>query len=89
MAIISFMRNMFHSLIQQLVRQDPVFYAMQVACRADHNTDLICYPYMAKCAGNSEEKTGFLHTDVNLGRLFVMELATARLQAVCLLTMRL
>src|SRR5277367_2618757 len=40
-----FLRNMFYSLIQQLLRQDPVWYAFMVAARPDHSWRLISYPY--------------------------------------------
>lgn len=32
------MRHMFYSLIQQLVRQDPVYYALIAAAQLDKNT---------------------------------------------------
>jgi len=60
-----FLRNMFYSLTQQLIRQDPVLYAWIVAARPDHCWRLITYPYIAKYAlkGN---RTGFLHLDLNI-----------------------
>jgi hypothetical protein len=60
-----FLRNMFYSLIQQLVRQDPVWYALIVAARPDHNYRLIYYPYIAKDS-DQDERTGFLHLDLNV-----------------------
>jgi hypothetical protein len=40
-------RNMYHGLTQQLVRQDPVWYALTAAARSDKLTTLISYPYSA------------------------------------------
>ena len=57
-------RNMFFSLIQQLARQDPVWYALTASARADKNWRLISYPYITKDAEG--EKTGFLHLDLDL-----------------------
>ena len=59
------MRHMFYSLTQQLVRQDPVYYALTAAARPDQKTWLICYPYYVKyqIAG---ESTGFAHFDINV-----------------------
>ena len=59
------MRHMYHSLIQQLTRQDPVWYALIVATRPDHRWRLISYPYVAKETMKAE-KTGFLHLDLNV-----------------------
>jgi hypothetical protein len=59
------MRHMYHSLIQQLTRQDPVWYALTVATRPDHQWRLISYPYLAK-ETRPAEKTGFLHLDINV-----------------------
>ncbi|KAI9780352.1 MAG: hypothetical protein M1839_006775 [Geoglossum umbratile] len=59
------MRHMFYSLVQQLVRQDPVYYALMAAARPDQNTWLICYPYYVKYQLEGE-KTGFSHLDINV-----------------------
>ena len=58
---------MFYSAIQQLVRQDPGWYAMQVACRPDHEYRLITYPYVIKdpLPGDNTE---FTHMDINIER---------------------
>jgi hypothetical protein len=62
-----FIRNMFFSGIQQLVRQDPGWYAMQVAARPDNQWRLITYPYVAKST-KPDERTGFLHMDININK---------------------
>jgi len=62
-----FVRNMFFSGIQQLVRQDPGWYAMQVAARPDNQWRLITYPYVAKSA-HPGANTGFLHMDINIDK---------------------
>jgi hypothetical protein len=61
------MRNMYHSGIQQLIYQDPVLWALTAAARPDKHWRLIAYPYNAKSAV-SGQKTGFLHMDLNLKR---------------------
>ena len=61
------MRNMYHSGVQQLIYQDPVLWALTAAARPDKLWRLIAYPYNAKSAV-SGQKTGFLHMDLNLKR---------------------
>jgi hypothetical protein len=60
-----FLRNMYHSLIQQIIRQDPVYYSLIVALRSDSNYRLVSYPYVTK---NSVvgDRTGFLHMDLDI-----------------------
>jgi hypothetical protein len=53
-------------LVQQLVRQDPVWYALTVAARPDKHWRLISYPYITKDTGDGGEATGFLHMDLDL-----------------------
>ena len=62
-----FLRNMFYSITQQLVRQDPALYALNAACRPSHDWRLISYPYVAKKVVPGE-RTGFAHTDVNIAK---------------------
>jgi hypothetical protein len=62
-----FQRNMFYSLTQQLVRQDPAWYALNAALRPSHDWRLISYPYVAKMV-KPGENTGFSHTDVNIAK---------------------
>ena len=61
------MRNMYHSGPQQLMYQDPVFYALTAAARPDKQWRLIAYPYNAKSA-KVGQKSGFMHLDLNLKR---------------------
>jgi hypothetical protein len=61
------MRNMYHSSVQQLIYQDPVLWALTAAACPDKHWRLIAYPYNAKSAA-SGQKTGFLHMDLNLKR---------------------
>lgn len=61
------MRHMFYSGIQQLVRMDPVWYAINAAGRPDLQWRLISYPYVTKDTVPGES-TGFLHLDLNVGR---------------------
>jgi hypothetical protein len=65
------LRNMYHSLGQQAMRQDPRYFAIYCALRPDQNTNLVSYPYYAKYAREGDN-TFFRHIDVN-----IKELATA------------
>ena len=57
---------MFYSLAQQIIRQDPAYYAMMAAARPDRNWRLISYPYYIKDTTQGE-KTRFAHFDINMG----------------------
>ena len=61
-------RNMWHSLVQQVMRQDPVFYALNVAARGDLNRRLISFPYYRKYAMKGDV-TRFRHIDINTREL--------------------
>jgi hypothetical protein len=63
---LGWLRNMYYSLLQQLCRQDPVWYALTAAARPDRGWRLISYPYITKDTGSKGEATGFLHMDLNL-----------------------
>jgi len=63
------LRNMVYSLIQQLVRMDPVYYALNVAARPDLNWRLISVPYYTKSAAPGDS-TGFQHLDMNVHRFY-------------------
>ena len=65
------LRNMYYSLGQQAMRQDPQYFAIYCALRPDQNTNLVSYPYYAKYA-HEGDNTFFRHIDVN-----VKELATS------------
>ena len=58
-------RNMYYSLVQQLIRQDPIWYSLCAALQG--KSELISHPYIAKDA-NPGEKTGFLHLDINVNK---------------------
>ncbi|KAJ5139428.1 hypothetical protein N7448_002836 [Penicillium atrosanguineum] len=66
---LGWLRNMWHGIIQQLVRQDPAYYACYVFFRPDHAHRLISFPYYAKSTMPGEQ-TRFRHIDVNLNDLF-------------------
>ena len=59
---------MFHGVVQQAMRQDPVYYAAYCTLRADRNTNLVSYPYYAKYQKKGDS-TYFRHIDINIGRL--------------------
>lgn len=63
---LGWLRNMYYSLVQQLVRQDPGYYALTAAARPDRGWRLISYPYISKDTDSGGESTGFLHMDLDL-----------------------
>ena len=65
---LGWLRNMFYSLIQQLIRQNPVWYAIVASARPDKIRRLISYPYITKGTGADGETTGFLHLDLNISK---------------------
>ncbi|KIX06422.1 uncharacterized protein Z518_04398 [Rhinocladiella mackenziei CBS 650.93] len=62
------LRNMLHSLGQQVMRQDPLYYILYCALRPDRNTNLVSYPYYAKYA-RPGDSTAFRHIDLNIKQL--------------------
>lgn len=60
------LRIMYHSLIQQAIRQDPAVYALHCAAREDGCWRFISYPYYTKSTSPTGEKTGFYHFDLNV-----------------------
>lgn len=61
------LRSMWHSLIQQLIRQDPAYYALYVLLRPDHTWRLISSPYYSKSTSVGA-RTAFRHIDINVPR---------------------
>lgn len=61
-------RGQVHSLSQQIMRMDPVYYRLYCALRPDHAWRLITYPYYCKHAVPGD-KTFFRHIDVNVEQL--------------------
>jgi len=59
------LRNMYHSLGQQVMRQDPMYYAIYCALRPDRNTNLVTYSYYAKLT-HPGDSTFFRHIDINV-----------------------
>jgi hypothetical protein len=64
------MRNMYFSLFNQLIRQDPALYVAHVNIRRDHETRLIVYPLcaryytgLAKSITSSAVQVGFYEGD--------------------------
>jgi len=62
---LGWLRNMWFSLPQQIIRQDPAYYALMAAARPDKNWRLISYPYYTKHTTDGE-KIGFSHLDLNI-----------------------
>ena len=61
------LRNMIHSITQQLIRQDLGYYTLYVALRPDRSPTLVSYPYYTKFA-KSGDSTAFRHIDLNVPR---------------------
>ena len=59
------LKNMYHSLLQQLLRQDPFWYAVNAAARPDKQWRLISFPYYTKDT-DLGESLGFKHLDINI-----------------------
>jgi hypothetical protein len=56
---LGWLRNMYYSLVQQLARQDPVWYAPKAAVRPDRGWRLISSPYTTKDTDSGGEATGY------------------------------
>jgi hypothetical protein len=50
------LRNMYYSLVQQLAREDPVWYALTAAARPDKQWRLISYTCITKGTGMGERQ---------------------------------
>lgn len=61
------LRNMLYSLIQQVMRQDPLYYRYYVLLRPDQQWRLISYPYYTKYTVPGDS-TRFTHIDINISR---------------------
>jgi hypothetical protein len=64
-AEIGWLRGMWYSNIQQLIRQDLSYYMAYVFFRPDHAWRLISYPYYTKST-QIGENTKFRHLDINI-----------------------
>jgi hypothetical protein len=62
-------RVQVYSLIQQLIRQDPVYWMLYCLLRPDHHWRLVTYPYYTKYAVLADGKsTYFRHIDLNMDK---------------------
>ncbi|MCJ1412158.1 hypothetical protein MMC19_006250 [Ptychographa xylographoides] len=59
------LRTMFYSLTQQIIRQDLTYWAIYACLRPDRNVRLVSYPYYTKYA-QSGDATYFRHIDMNI-----------------------
>lgn len=59
------LRGMWYSNIQQLIRQDLSYYMAYVYFRPDHAWRLIAYPYYVKST-RPGDNTKFRHLDINI-----------------------
>ena len=62
---LSQLRSIQHSLVQQLIRQDPGYYTYYVFLQPNHAQRLISFPYYTTYALPSEN-TFFIHIDTNV-----------------------
>ena len=58
---------MYHSLTQQIIRQDPTYWLAYACLRPDRNYRLIFYSYYAKYVIPGDS-TFFRHIDMNISR---------------------
>jgi len=63
------LRPMYYSLVQQLVRIDPVYYVLNVAAHPDLNWKLISVLYYTKNV-QIGESTGFAHLDMDVNSTY-------------------
>lgn len=76
------LRIMMHSIIQQIVRQDPELCGLHVALRPDHKHELLELPSCTLFAKGLEEDTAFRHLDVNTPDTLRAKPGLARIQCV-------
>jgi len=76
---IGWLRNMFYSITQQLMRQDPAYYMLYVALRPDQAWRLVSYPYYAKYTSPGDG-TYFCHLDLNIPDLLANERGVSMIQ---------
>jgi hypothetical protein len=68
---------MFHSNLQQLIRQDPHYWMSYALAREDNRYQMVSYPYYTKCQGPAEGaresnvSKGFRHIDLNPGNMLL------------------
>lgn len=78
-ANLGWLRNMFYSIGQQLMRQDPVYYMLYTALRPDQQWRFVSYPYYAKYAVKGDS-TQFRHIDLNVRQLISSNRGGAMIQ---------
>lgn len=71
--------NMFYSIGQQFMRQDPMYFAAYAALRLDGQWRLVSYPYYAKYAVRGDN-TYFRHMDLNILELIAKDRGSAMIQ---------
>jgi hypothetical protein len=76
---IGWLRNIFHSIAQQLIRQDPTYYMLYTALRPDSAWRLVSYPYYAKYS-NPGDRTYFCHIDLNIPDLLANRRGASMIQ---------
>lgn len=64
-ALHGFGRNMYYSMAQQIIAQDPLLLFLVIASRPDKDFRLCCYPYVVKNAKH-KDKTEFEHVDLDI-----------------------
>ena len=62
------LRTMYYSLIQQIMRQDIAYWALYAAMRPDRNYRLVAYPYYVKYS-RPHDPCFFRHIDINIPSL--------------------
>lgn len=89
---LGWLRNAHHTIFQQLIRMDPLYYLLYVCLRPDHATSLLSYVYYAKLASPTCEdlhhpgnmlpasKMFFRHVDLNMERVLEDDAAALIIQ---------
>ncbi len=68
-----------YTMIQQLVRQNFLYYAITVALRPDHETDLLAFPYFMKCTSKNYSAS-VKHVNLNVNDLLLSGRGQRRIQ---------
>ncbi len=73
------LRTTMYTMIQQLVRQNFLYYAITVALRPDHETDLLAFPYFMKCTSKNYSAS-VKHVNLNVNDLLLSGRGQRRIQ---------
>ena len=75
---------MFHSISQQLIRQDPAYYILYTVLYLDKQWQLVLYPYYVKFVVEGDS-TYFHYINVNIPDLLIHTYSSSQIQETVLL----